>query len=376
MNSINILYLHNKSEISGGERSLLNLWENLNRKIFIPFLIIPEDGKFSIEAKKLNVDVSFLTISQLHPKNLFKIAANIFMLLIFYKKNKIRLIHSYTPRNNIVAAIAGKISGIPIIWHERNILLKGEKDINKQFFFLADRTICNSHAVAEKYAVKGRLSSKVRVILNGVNLDKFNPLIKNIKIKKQFGIDAKKVVGIITNFSKRKRLEYFITVAAELLKKNNDLVFMILGGEFASNNSDSHIKELIGLAEKLGIKNKVIFCGFKDNVSEILSCFDIFAHVAVKEACSRAILESMAMAKPVVAINDGGNPELVEDGVTGLLIQPDYSAINSFVKALEYLINNNGLRHAMGKKARERVEKYFDVKRNARQTEDVYRELI
>ena len=82
----------------------------------------------------------------------------------------------------------------------------------------------------------------------------------------------------------------------------------------------------------------------------------------------------MAAGKPVVAMNDGGNPELVESGVTGILVEPD--DINGFADAVLDLLNDDAKRIGMGRKARARAEKLFDVKRNAGETEQVYLELV
>jgi glycosyltransferase involved in cell wall biosynthesis len=82
----------------------------------------------------------------------------------------------------------------------------------------------------------------------------------------------------------------------------------------------------------------------------------------------------MAMAKPVVAMNDGGNPELMENGVDGLLVEPGDEAV--FADCVMTLLNNPSRMHALGAAARRRVMAQFDVRRNARETESLYMELI
>jgi glycosyltransferase involved in cell wall biosynthesis len=99
--SANILYLHNKTKISGGEQSLLNLWANLNGKKFIPHLVLPGSGPFATEAKKKGLKVEFIDIPKWRPEYLFKLIIAFLKLFKYCFKNKIKIIHSYTPRNKI-----------------------------------------------------------------------------------------------------------------------------------------------------------------------------------------------------------------------------------------------------------------------------------
>jgi len=372
-NRIHILYLHNKRQISGGERSMLNLWENLDSSRFKPYLIIPGKGDFSQETEKLGTDVSFLEIPKLSLLNFFKISRILFTLRNYARKNDIHIIHSYTPRNNILSAFVGKTLKIPVIWHERNLIFGRETDITKRFSFLPDRVICNSHAVAERFRKKGGIPPQVTVILNGVNLTRFNPAADNERIKKELGLGGGKVVGIITNFGQRKRLEYFLEAASIVSKRSSDVMFLVVGGEF-SEEAAGRFERLKNRAAELGLGDRIKFTGFVKDITGFLASFDVSAHVTQKEACSRAIIESMSAGKPVVAMADGGNPELVEDGITGILTEPD--DMKGFVKAIEDLLADDIKRREMGKRARERAEMLFDVKRNVRETEQIYIELM
>ncbi len=149
-----ILYLHNKTRISGGEQSLLNLFDNLDRTRFVPHLIVPSDGPFAGEAKKRAVFVSYLPVPKLTLNNVTAVFRALTQIYSFCKHFKISIIHSYAPRNNILSAITGKILGIPVIWHERNIPVNGEKDISRRYSFLPKSIICNSNAVAERFRIK------------------------------------------------------------------------------------------------------------------------------------------------------------------------------------------------------------------------------
>jgi glycosyltransferase involved in cell wall biosynthesis len=109
-------------------------------------------------------------------------------------------------------------------------------------------------------------------------------------------------------------------------------------------------------AERLGVEGRVRFLGVRAGVAELLSACDIFALASDWEGCPLAVLEAMAAGLPVVATAVGGVPELVEDGVTGILApRGDLRALGS---ALENLAGNPQLRIEMGQAARERARRF------------------
>ena len=125
-------------------------------------------------------------------------------------------------------------------------------------------------------------------------------------------------------------------------------------------------EETVKLAEKLGIKQKVSFLGFQSNVSAICRYADILVYPSYREAFSLSSVEAMAWAKPVIASRTGGIPEVVEDGVTGILCEP--GDVDQFARALSRLVEDSDLRSEMGKSGRERAKKIFSI---ARLAEDV-----
>jgi glycosyltransferase involved in cell wall biosynthesis len=368
-----VLYLHNTANISGGEQSLMNLWRNMDRRIYVSHLIIPNDGLLSEEARRVDVEIGLCDIPQLRPKNALKILRAFLVLAVYCKKKGIRIIHSYTPRNNILAALLGKIEWIPVVWHERNLIFGDEIDISRRFYFLPDKIICNSQAIAERFRRGGGIPSKVQVILNGVDLKKFSIGNAIPLIQKKYNPDEKKVVGLISNLGKRKMPEYLLEACPQILKKYPNTLFLFVGGEFGDEDKGRK-KELEENARNLGVVDRVIFTGFLPNVSDIIQVFDVGVAVTEKEACSRAILEMMACGKPVVAFKTGGNPELIKDGVTGTLV--NFGDIKGFATAVSNFLKNDEKRKMMGMQARQRAEKYFDVKINARKTQTIYSRLI
>jgi len=368
-----ILFLHNKTRISGGEQSLLSLFDNLDRTRFIPYLIVPSYGPFAVEAKKRGVFVSCLPVPKLRFLNAFALINAFIKLCMYCKHLEISVIHSYTPRNNILSVITGKILGIPVIWHERNIPVNGEKDISRRYSFLPKSIICNSNAVAERFRTKKGNPAKVSVITNGVDTNSFFPGNPPKELKEKLSPQSNPVVGLVSNLGKRKMPEYFLDAAGQILKTLPNLLFLIVGGEFSEEDKGRQ-KELEDKVKESGINEQVFFTGFVPNVVDYIRLFDIGTAVTEKEACSRAILEMMACGKPIVGFNTGGNPELIENGVSGKLVE--FGNIPALAEAIIGLLNDDAKRKAMGVKARLRTERFFDVRVNAQKTQEIYANLL
>ncbi len=150
--------------------------------------------------------------------------------------------------------------------------------------------------------------------------------------------------------------EYFLDAAGHILKTQPNVLFLIVGGEFSEEDKGRQ-KELENKVKESCINEQVFFTGFVPNVVDYIRLFDIGTAVTEKEACSRAILEIMACGKPIVGFNTGGNPELIEDGVSGKLVE--FGNIPALAEAIIGLLNDDAQRKAMGARARLRAELFL-----------------
>jgi glycosyltransferase involved in cell wall biosynthesis len=261
---------------------------------------------------------------------------------------------------------------VPVIWHQRNLLWQNDIDVARQFLGWSDGVICNSAAVAERFRVNGAISAKVRVILNGVDPAYFVPAPNKAVAKERLGWSGRKVVGTVTNLEPRKGVEVFLELAASIVRQRKDVLFAVIGGCYGSD--DRRMDSLKAKASALGLAEHLVWVGFQSDVRPYAGAFDMTVHVTAKEACSRAILESMSMRIPVVAFNDGGNPELIVDGVSGALVPSGRCDI--LLEKVVSLLDRDVELSRMGQAARQRVQDLFDVRRNASETQAFYGELL
>ncbi|GAI28534.1 unnamed protein product, partial [marine sediment metagenome] len=120
--------------------------------------------------------------------------------------------------------------------------------------------------------------------------------------------------------------------------------------------------------------DKVIFTGFVNDVKELYASLDLLVLPSQAESFGRVLIEAMAMEKPVVATRAGGAVEVVEDGVTGLLVPSNDT--NGLARAIIKMLENEEDRRRKGKAGRERVKNMFSIEKNVKETQKVYMELL
>ena len=167
----NILYISHTSLIGGGEKSLLALIDKLDKRRFCPIVVCPSIGPLVDELKTIHVKVKIINIQKIRRLNVFATLRVILKLIMLIKKYNIDLVHTNASRVNLLGGVASRLSGIPVIWHERNLIYKGMYDIDRLFVLIANKVIANSNAVKDRF---DKECKKVVTIYNGVDLEKFN----------------------------------------------------------------------------------------------------------------------------------------------------------------------------------------------------------
>jgi glycosyltransferase involved in cell wall biosynthesis len=132
-------------------------------------------------------------------------------------------------------------------------------------------------------------------------------------------------------------------------------------------------EELELLTRQLGLSENVIFTGFRTDIPELTSIFDIAILASFFEGLGRVLLEAMVLGKPVIATKVGGIVDVVDDGKTGILVPPNDS--NALAGAIVRLLSDDDLRKKMGKAGKEKIDAKFSAQTMVSQIERVYEEL-
>jgi glycosyltransferase involved in cell wall biosynthesis len=146
-----------------------------------------------------------------------------------------------------------------------------------------------------------------------------------------------------------------------------DAVFALAG-----DGAERH--RLHGLARGLGVQDRVLFLGQRHDIPELLAVCDVVVVPSLDEGLSVAVLEAMALGRPVVATAVGGTPEAVHDGVTGLLVPPANPA--QLAAAIRRIIEDGALAERLGDAARARAEAAFSAARMVERISAVYDDLL
>jgi glycosyltransferase involved in cell wall biosynthesis len=230
----------------------------------------------------------------------------------------------------------------------------------------ADRILSTSHIMARE--VNKYTHKKVEVTPFGIDIDLFKPQ----QVHSLFD-ENDVVIGTVKALEKKYGIEYLIK-AFKLLKdryRGLPLNLLIIGG----GSQEKYLKDL---AKELNVEHCVIFTGRVgyDQVSIYHNMLSIFVSLSVldSESFGVAVIEASACEKPVVVSNVGGLPEVVEDGVTGLVVPPRNP--EKAAEAIERLILDEDLRVRMGKAGRERVKKLYNWDDNVKQMISIYEDIL
>jgi glycosyltransferase involved in cell wall biosynthesis len=212
-------------------------------------------------------------------------------------------------------------------------------------------------------------TKKVVNIYEGLDLERFRSLPAKEAMRESLGIPGdKKVVAAITRVEIGKGLPEFIRMAATVIRRYPDVVFLLVGDE--GPDGGTLTRELRDLVNSLDLEEHLIFSGWRDDIPAIMNCLDIFVHcpTTFTEGLARTCLETMAVGIPAVVSDNGGMADAVADGVTGYVVpQGDIQAMaGSVLRLLE-----DDLRcREFGRRARLRVEQVFDAARNSPELQD------
>ncbi len=232
-----------------------------------------------------------------------------------------------------------------------------------------DCIVVNAQAIRELLVATGRVApGKIEIIHNGVDLDRFHPGVDGAAARGSFGIGAATpLIGMIANFAGKKSHDMFFDAAHAVLREVPDAKFMLVGG-----GDTSACQRL--LAER-GSSNSFIFTGFRTDIPEIIAALDVSVISSGQgEGLTGSIVESMAMAKPVVSTAVAGNAEFIRDRATGMLVPPGDD--RAMAQAMLYLVRNPGEAAAMGRRACDFVRDKVDNRKRSERFALLYREIL
>lgn len=360
--------------VGGLERVVLRLLDRMARDRFAPVVCaLQEPGALAEELARLGVPLVVLSRKPgLDPGLPLRLSA-------WLRREGIGLVHTHNPGPHLYGALAAALAraaalpggGGPRVIHTkhgRNYPKQKRKVlVNRLAAALTDRVVAVSDdARAVALEVEHVDPAKVVTILNGVDTDVFRPG-DAVAARARLGVPATGYhVGCVARLSPEKDHATLLDAFARLRAARPDAHLTLIG-------DGPRRPALEAQAARLGLGGAVTFTGTRGDVAELLPAFDVFALASLTEGISLTLIEAAAAGLPIVATRVGGNPEIVVDGETGMLVPP--GAPETLAGALEAVAVRND-RAEMGLRGRARVMERFGIDRMARAYEDLYDEVL
>lgn len=295
----------------------------------------------------------------------------------YVKTNRIRLIHSGDhPRDCAYGVALSRLTPAKSIVHVHVKWAEHYSAVAKWAVQHSDAVFGISNYVSQTVVGMGRPVSDVHTVLNGIELGRWNPELDGGATRSELGIpsNAPLIASVSRLFSwkgQRELLHAFALAKAEL----PELRLLIVGAdEPMAHAGGSFTEELKQLAQSLGVLEHVVFTGQRSDIPQIMAACDVFTLPSFEEPFGLVFLEAMAMRRPIVALDNGGTPEVVEHGKSGLLSPP--RDIPGLAGNIVTLLRNPELRSQMGEYGRRRVVEYFNAERMAGDAASAYRRIL
>ncbi len=305
------------------------------------------------------------------------------MILSLIRRIKPDILHVHGYRAGLWGVPAGRISGAPVVCTVHGYPAVTDSFSLSRFMFSAAwrmhhnwpaRYITVSGALAAFLEEQGKVApERITVIHNGIDAGLFETEIEDKSGSRQKNCldflvkNGSLLVGAAARLAPQKGLEVFIKAAALLAGNLQNINFVIIGeGPLRG--------KLEKLVDSLGLKGRVFFTGYIEDLPAAISRLDLFVLPSSKEGLSITLLEALAASRPVVASNTGGVPEIIIDGETGCLVPPEDAP--ALARAIYKMIISPQDGARMAGAGRLRVKMLFSREEMLQKTARVYQEIM
>jgi len=367
-----ILHLISSGGLFGAENVLLSLSIELKKHNYETYIglfnnLYNSHLELAKEARKNNLDVVIF------PCRWRFDLRTILLIRRFIKEKNINIVHCHGYKSNFYGLLSSLCLDVKLIstchnWIGIGHKMKFYENLDKFVLNKFNKIIAVSSKIKKDVLISGIRPSKVSVIDNGVNIQKFNNPNDVGYLKREFNIPKDhRIIGTISRLTNEKGHHYFLEAAKRTLHRFPKLKFVIVG--------DGPLKN--GLREKaknLNIEKNVIFLGYRKDIPEILELIDIFVLPSLNEGMPMVLLEAMASKKAIIASNIGAISKLIINKHTGILVKP--GDVFSLTKAVEFLLINKEKAKIMSEGAFKKVANEFSIQKTRKEYLKVYRDLL
>lgn len=368
MSKKRILYLSRGGSIGGSQRQLLYLIQNLDRRIYEPFVVYLKEGKFASILQQLQVNSLFYP---LHSWRKFRSVLHRYFdakqLVSYAQENQISIVHSSDLWLSSYMLWVARQLKVPSVLHVRTPIC--DTDVRKHKCDHADLIIAISARVVRNLIEAGIRPDKIVQVDDGIDIELFKPQDNGNMLARDLPVSTDLLVGIVGRISKLKRQLDFVKAAALVSKSHSKRVcFLIIGPRY----SETYFRKLEKYIESNGLVDKVLFTGNRDDMPQVLSSLDVL----VSLSGGSVMFEAMACGMPVISAGFTSPKDSVhiQNEKTGLLV-PSHST-SDLAAAMSRLIEDKALRTMIGRRARNWAVRNLYHHEMLRKTFHVYSQLL
>lgn len=372
MEKLRIVEMIDSPSLGGGQTALLLLAKNMDRRQFEVMVGSAGEGPLMEEARRSGLPCLSLSLGKAFR---FRTVKEISALL---EQSRIDILHTHGGVAGFYGRWAARRSKIPVIVHTlhgihylhyQNPLLRILYVwLERRFSRFTDKLICVSQSDIQK-AKKYRLAPEDRLffISNGIRLFPGMNEIEREKMRRAWGWGiSQPIIGTIARLHRQKGISVLLEASVRVLRVFPEAKFVVVGeGPLG--------QKLKKKAHQLGVADKFLFLGAREDAADLLSMFDIFVLPSLWEGLPFVLIEAAAHRMPIVATAVDGVPEIVENGKTGILVPPKNPQMMG--EAVIRLLSDKRLAADLAERAADLIPARFPLQRMIEQTQNLYLEL-
>ena len=284
----------------------------------------------------------------------------------------IDLIHAQNVAAQPAAGLAARFAGVPCVWHLRD--LRGSRLMARRLVPLASAAVAVSEAVADRWRRELGDRLDIRVVANAIDADAFAARAHAGTFRRELGLTPDDpLMAVVGQMVPWKGHRGFLRAMA-LVHAEQPRAVAAVAGDDVFGDHPGYPGQLRREAASLGLAGVVRFLGYRDDVPDLMADADLLVVPSDAEPFGRVALEAMALGAPVVGKGSGGLPEVVEDGITGLLTGGD--SAEELARLIGDLLGDPARRLAMGEAGRRRVRDRFGMAAHVAAICSIYRRLL
>lgn len=366
---IRVMHLSDTLQFGGLERIIGNFAAYLDPKVYeFSACALDADGVFGEEIRAMGLPVYVLDkkhgVDMSLPLALYRL----------FRAKRIDILHTHNFSPLLYAAIPARLAGVKVLVHTEHARTKFP-DIKRRMVaerwlsYIVDIITAVSPQVKRDLVDYEKISpDRVQLIWNGIDTAPSASSVNPADLRRALGIVREShIVGVCCRLTAQKGVIHLLQAAPAILAKHPDTVFLVVGEG-----------DLRGVLEQaaadLRLPGKVIFTGFRSDVSDILRILDMYVLPSLYEGTPLGLLEAMLARKVVVVTKVGSNSEIIEDGISGRVIEP--GCPDQLADAVNSLLSSPGERERMAGLAYERVRSKFSLDRMMGEYDTLYQTLL